>query len=315
MNFIQRKFPEGLLSRGKHGLEWHIDCPMCERRVGDPDTKKRLYINLKTDMCYCFHCHYKGHVKQFLWELDRTSYSASTPAVTLSGLRKRMLSLSTPVAEIRIDIPGFRLLSHPGKFSSYSERLESYLWDRGWSSHEINERQVGFSLAHHRFVNRLIFPFSNLQGEFCYYQARTVKPDVEPKYMNPPAGKDQALYNVRSASRYDTCVLVEGIFDCVLPNMVACLSKEPTDGQLRSLAGLWRDFVVLFDQDALTDGWKAAERLSALRCSCRVATCPAKDPGEANLADLEDSIREATPFDKLHFSKIKLAKIAQTEFR
>jgi DNA primase len=222
-----------------------------------------------------------------------------------------MQKLFVPLEEVRVEIPGFHVLRYPGKFGAYAERLESYLWDRGWTEREIIDRQVGFSLESKQFMNRLVFPFLNCSGEFCYYQSRTIKPDAEPKYLNPSLGKDRALYNVQRASRYDTCILVEGIFDCVLPNAVACLSKEPTEGQIRGLAGLWRDFVIMFDQDALLDSWKAAARLSALGCSCRVAKCPAKDPGEASLLNLETEIETATPYNQFGFAKTKLLGIEQ----
>lgn len=312
MNFIQSKFPDGNLSRGKHGYEWMIACPMCSKRGFDiSDGRKHnprtLQINLQNNLCYCFRCGYKTHVKKFLWELDHTTFETSKPVVTLSGLRGKLANLQAPIESIRVEIPGFKLLEYPGKFEAYAERLEAYLWDRGWTSKEIHDRQVGFSLESSKFLNRLIFPFSSVEGELCYYQARTVKPDIQPKYRNPPISKDFALYNLKSASRYETCILVEGIFDCVLPNMVACLSHEPTEGQMKALAGLWRDFIVLFDQDAYISGWKAAKRLSALHCKSRVAWCPAKDPCEASLVDLEKEILDARTYDQFNYLKTQLS--------
>lgn len=307
MSFLQSKFPEGRMSRGKHGFEWQINCPWTERH-DQPDTKRRLSINLANNLVYCHRCGYKAHVRKFLWELDRTFYEVSSPRISLPEMRKRIATIKLPASELKAEMPNFRLLSDPGPYRNYAERLEAYLWDRGWTEHDIEEAQVGFILEK-RWLNRLIFPFYNCLGRVVFWQGRTIVPETEPKYLNPSLPRDEAIYNMPMASNYRQVVLVEGLFDCVLPNNAGTLSADPTDGQILTISRLWDEIVVMYDRDAYLKSWKAAERLSAFRGkTVKVARCPAKDPDEASLHDIEIEIDRAIPFSKTEFLKIKLSE-------
>lgn len=295
-HFIKRKFPDGTLTFGSKGAEWRIDClqPNCRG-----ESHKTFSINLQTNLCYCYRCEYSVHLRTFLYEHDGTEFfeKKEQRAVSIDelqeGLKKIQEKDSSWMEVSSIEIEGFQLLTDSGQFRDYALRLKHYLKDRGWTYNNIKTRKVGFSVKSRRFFQRIIFPVYSLDGKLIWYQARTIKPNVDNKYINPLCNKAFALYNIEQAIHYDDVILVEGIFDCVLPNCVCIFGKSLSNQQLDLISYIWKRATVLLDNDAPDNAIKVAKKLAIRGIETRWAISPGKDPDTSSLIELESTLKKA----------------------
>ena len=153
--------------------------------------------------------------------------------------------------------------------------------------------QGGGSIAD-KFVNRLMFPITDVTGRVIGFGGRTLD-EAGAKYINSPTtplfDKSNSLYGLEHARHHivssATAVVVEGYTDCIMAhqfgcsNVVAALGTSFTAGQGRILRRYAKKVVLIFDSDAA--GIEAANRALEVclsqRIDIKLASVPqAKDP-------------------------------------
>jgi len=154
--------------------------------------------------------------------------------------------------------------------------------------------------AQDKFVNRLMFPISDVTGRIIGFGGRTLE-DTGAKYINSPTtvlfDKSNCLYGLEQARHQiassETVVVVEGYTDCIMAhqfgcaNVVATLGTSFTTGHARILRRYAKKVVLVFDSD--TAGIEAANRALevclAQRIDIKLASVPqGKDPCDFLLA-------------------------------
>jgi len=177
-------------------------------------------------------------------------------------LRKRELSqvISEQFGLGYADPSGELLRRVKGKFSP--EQLEA--------SGLFGKREDGS--LYDRFRGRLMFPIHNETGKVIAFGGRSMRADVEPKYLNSPETsiykKSTVLYNLHRAKQAIRSgagsVLVEGYMDVIavyaagVKHVVASCGTALTPEQVRSMKRLSDSVVVNFDPD--TAGANATEK-------------------------------------------------------
>jgi len=176
-----------------------------------------------------------------------------------------------------------------------------------------------------KFVNRLIFPITDVTGRVTGFGGRTLS-DQGAKYINSPTtalfDKSNSLYGLEQA-RHDivssgTAVVVEGYTDCIMAhqfgcsNVVASLGTSFTDGHGRILRRYAKEVVLVFDSDAA--GIEAANRaLEVCLSQCidiRMASVPeGKDPCDfilvAGKKGFERLVNEAVDVLEFKWTRLK----------
>jgi DNA primase len=163
-------------------------------------------------------------------------------------------------------------------------------------------QQAGFVAGANqdRFVNRLMFPITDVTGRVIAFGGRTLN-DTGAKYINSPTtplfDKSGTLYGLEQARHRivetGTAVVVEGYTDVIMPhqfgctNVVATLGTSFTAAHGRILRRYAKRVILLFDSD--TAGMAAANRALEVCLSqhldIRLAFVPqGKDPCEFLLA-------------------------------
>jgi DNA primase len=151
-----------------------------------------------------------------------------------------------------------------------------------------------------RFVNRLMFPISDVTGRIIAFGGRTLE-NADAKYINSPTSvvfdKSNNLFGLahgrKAIGKADTAVIVEGYTDCIIPhqlgceNFVATLGTSFTAGHARILRRYAKSVVLLFDSD--TAGMAASQRALDIclgqRLDIKLAFVPSgKDPCEFALS-------------------------------
>ncbi|MHC4620092.1 MAG: DNA primase [Planctomycetota bacterium] len=154
-------------------------------------------------------------------------------------------------------------------------------------------RQGAGSLAD-KFVNRLMFPITDVTGRVIGFGGRTLD-EAGAKYINSPTtplfDKSNSLYGLHQGRHQivatGTAVVVEGYTDCIMAhqfgctNVVASLGTSFTEGQARILRRYARRIVLIFDSDAagIEAANRALEICLAQRIDIKLASVPeGKDP-------------------------------------
>ncbi|MFW6005002.1 MAG: DNA primase, partial [Desulfonatronovibrionaceae bacterium] len=140
-----------------------------------------------------------------------------------------------------------------------------------------------------RFRARLIFPIVSLSGKTVAFGARVLD-HGEPKYLNssesPVYKKGEHLYGLYQARKSiiqsrQVC-LTEGYLDVMalhqygFANSCAVLGTALTRSQVRRLAGLAKEIILMFDGDKAGQkaALRSAEMILASGCGCRVLIFP-----------------------------------------
>lgn len=248
-------------------------CPRCG------DTGFHLYYNLKKNLFHCFKCGARGHEapdrdysEDALLEMREVLTSRKSAAL---ATKVSILPRSEPV---RPDSPAMRYMKYRGI-------PESKVQDMGC----LTSRVEGFDW-------RIIIPAYNEAGEPSYYQARAITRGVKPKYLNPIASKNDALfYNMgRIPTPQPHLVLVEGIFKALnlwrigVPS-VAIFGKEITKPQINRVKKLTNRITIILDPDAYSFSLRLADTLKLCSPAMEVdAIHPPRPPDEMST----DSLRK-----------------------
>lgn len=142
-------------------------------------------------------------------------------------------------------------------------------------------QDVSFASLEDRFVNRLMFPITDVTGRITAFGGRTLE-EARAKYINTPAtalfDKSNSLYGLEHARHQivasGRAVVVEGYTDCIMAhqlgcsNVVATMGTSLTAGHGRILRRYAKEVVLVFDSDAA--GIEAANRALEVCLSQRV---------------------------------------------
>jgi len=151
-----------------------------------------------------------------------------------------------------------------------------------------------------KFVNRLMFPITDVTGRVIGFGGRTLE-GADAKYLNTPAtplfDKSNCIYGLEHARHHivssGRAVVVEGYTDVIMAhqtgcaNVVATLGTSFTTGHARILKRYARNAILLFDNDVA--GTAAAARALQVcmsqRMDIKIASIPqGKDPCDYLLA-------------------------------
>jgi DNA primase len=159
-----------------------------------------------------------------------------------------------------------------------------------------------------KFVNRLMFPISDVTGRIIGFGGRTLD-ESGAKYINSPTtvlfDKSNCLYGLDHAHHQiastETAVVVEGYTDCIMAHqfgttgVVATLGTSFTAGHARILKRYAKKVVLIFDSDAagLEAANRALEVCLSQRIDIKLASVPqGKDPCDFLLAAGKDRFQQ-----------------------
>ena len=262
---MQNRFGSVKTSRGCNGVELLTTCPFCGKA-------EKLSVNPSKRVYHCWHCDSSG-----------TLASLIGTNVTIAGA---LVVQDTPKEQKVVYPPSF----DPSQIIPLDGLSEDnpaivYLKSRGFDPKELND-DYGFRYCrsgrwfpHVPFnsSNTIIIPiysstrFLGWQSRLLYdpkkvsdeameavgYKERKDSGELKrpPKYLTSPGlRKQEILYNIDWAKKFDTVVVTEGVFDCIRVGRqgVATLGKSVSDYQKKMLMSLWRTVVLLLDPDAKT---------------------------------------------------------------
>ena len=155
--------------------------------------------------------------------------------------------------------------------------LKEFLGGKGVSVADMIEAGLlvsgdDIAVPYDRFRDRVVIPIHDQRGRVIAFGGRTLKSDVQPKYLNSPETplfqKSHTVFNFHraraTAQKESMLVAVEGYLDAItvyqagMKNVVALMGTAFTEEQVQSLWRLAPEPVICFDGDRA--GRAAAER-------------------------------------------------------
>ena len=255
---------------------------------------------------YCFGCHKGGSLFTFVMEMEKLSFVeavkllAEKAGVQIEMAEEEDGKRRQAYLELYRRVSGtfhHLLMHHPegGRARSYlkSRGLEQETWDafklgyapgdRKWLYDFLREKKFSDDFLKASglfsgregaalFRGRIVFPIHNHRNEIVAFGARTLSPDIQPKYLNSPETewfrKRETLYGApqvyQEVRREKSFVLVEGYLDVLalwqvgVRHSLAPLGTAVTPEQMRRLKRYAPQGYLLFDIDEA--GVRAAER-------------------------------------------------------
>ncbi len=255
--WLDFNFPKVLNASG--GQDKRIDCPFCEARHGSPDTKQHMYVNLTHAAVHCFRCDWSGNQIDLVMSVTGCSYLEALIEVSQPtqhvGLFQRITASPKGLMHVDAAKPdGFMTLYEPAiEGSAECKAILNYLRQRKVPERLIRQRFGVVPGTHRAWI--II--------DYRYWQGRSIIKSVEPRYVNPPWEKADALWNWQALGKAEEIVICEGVFSALAvgDHALALLGKSATEQQVaRIVRHQPRQICLMLDKGAEAEAMRLAEQ-------------------------------------------------------
>lgn len=263
-----------------NGKEVHFNCPVCG------ESRHRMFVNLDSGKVHCHNCGYSSHIVGLISWVEGVSWTrANAIFVDIKGsmslpedfgqntLRKLFdTNFRADLQKRAIPLPEEYVEINPSNLNMLTKRAVKYLKSRKITEKQIVEHKMGICVGG-EYQGRVIIPIWE-NGELRFWIARATSKDTFMKEKSPSdeeyqISKSEVIFNIdRAAKKYHSCVISEGIFDCLSFGDigVSLLGKTLYEAQLNILLDyrelLTDGIYIALDWDARDKATEMAERLS-----------------------------------------------------
>lgn len=220
---------------GKGPNEIYICCVLCPTRVGKPDEKFRLGINLKSGLYHCYRCGANRHNSSLKFLDNLEFYNQDDPE--MDQLIETLDNLGSKKVLDDIDLDKYTTPIHPDEtpiaykyiteirklndddIKKYNIRVGKSFWttDKDGNDYESN-----------RWCGRIVFPFME-QGKAKFLVGRTYT-NSPVRYLNSDdRKKDAYVYGIDNIKNR-TAILCEGIISAIAAEKATGVSAVSTLG-------------------------------------------------------------------------------------
>lgn len=272
---IARFGPNPCGDNGKDEVRYY--CPVCEERRGRPDTKGKLYVNVKTYNYHCFLCGYSGQIGRHE-VVDSNKIYDEDKEQSIDTLIKDINSVLTVKNKFNLKIPLNKVSDSPAAFQ--------YMIDRGFTEEQMEYYDMRVGTLDQEF-GRIIVPNQVDHRVYTdFYSARTYI-DQTPKYHNPAQEKSSTVFNLHRIDEGSPIIVVEGALTAVAAGKraVSTLGKTMTRSQASQIASKHPSIVYInYDYGAEEYSRQACQLMKSLLPDTKIMEVLMKD--ERDAADL-----------------------------
>ena len=301
----------------------YVHCPFC----GENDQGHHLGINLagKGWGCWKSDKHRGRNPARLMTALFRISYLSAqqlmdgqAQSVDDEAVGDRLKVLLGAPSEVKVVKP----LTIPAEIKPLTDRpglsrdpFNNYLLDRGYTERDLPDLLAEYSIHYcisGLWAYRLVFPVINGKGKVLTFTGRTIRQNVEPRYMTVSTEYAISIKNClwrenilfrKTDKRKSALIVCEGPFDAMRVDWfgrhlgidATCLfGKTVSDAQEDTLGELLRFYqriFVVLDPDAVLDNLPLADRLAALGARLVRIDPKYKDPAEMPAKAVEGFVK------------------------
>lgn len=289
-----------------------VQCPNPDHST----TKRHFQVNLHSARVHCFAgCGISGSYEAAIAMIEGVTHRQARKSILKHSVvgksvrrrRKRTAEVISPS-----DLEYERFL--PQSALAYLKKrgisdASIAKWELGWRSDEL----------------RIAIPAKDAHGRVKFLIGRTIRPNVEPRYLYPSGSeKSSLLFNTCNLDlgliRSHGIVLVEGSLDCIMlhqhgfTNTVAILGSKVSEIQSQLIANLRpKTIYTMFDADGSGIGATISTATRLRQTPIKVCRYPVgkTDPAELTKEEAERMIERAVSFSK--FRQLTKPKQARKE--
>lgn len=290
-------------ARLRKGNEAVYFCPFCNHY------KKKLEINLDTQLWECWVCHIAGRSIRSLFKKLQVHTTYYTELYKIIG---------KPISHKRKEGDESPILSLPTEFqpiSHYSKSLEyacayTYLKGRGVTKEDILRYNIGYC-ERGEYAKRIIIPSYDGDGNLNFFSSRTYNDNLY-KYKNPSWSKDIIGFQL-FINWGEPVTLVEGAFDAIsvrnnsIPLFGTTMSNMLKEAFIEN--GVWR-VNILLDNDALKKAVEIYEfigNLQVYEIDVHLIKLKDKDPSILGFEKVTELINNSEPFGFKDMIQLKMS--------
>lgn len=249
------------------GNEILFFCPFCNHH------KQKLSIRIDSFVWKCWVCDVRGHGIPGLLRKLRV------PVRDAEDLFPSSLPAKEKQEDAKVQLPnGFVPIY--GNPSMLAKRASNYLSNRGIHEEDILRHKIGFL-----GFDRIVFPSFDAKGYVNFWTARSMDDATFPKYLNPPADRNEIIINELNLNFQKPVILVEGFIDMI---KAGSANVAPLFGSVLSEnSQLFRCIVInetpvclALDRDAWKKQASIAKRLLSFGIAVSEIAIPCNDVGE-----------------------------------
>lgn len=303
--FIQSVFGDGEVRRENITVR----CPICN----DNRTEKRkLSIRLTDDVNHCWVC---GWSARSLLPLLRKFAPEKVEEYKVSNPFLADKSKSDEVIDVPLALPNdFKLLAAV-QGDPYADDLITYLSSRGVGIREMWRWKLGYSRTE-KWLNRIVVPSFDRNGDINYYTGRIVTDQQFRKYENCDVQRTDVVFDEMNIDWTKELVLVEGPFDLIKCRMNAtCIlgSSLPENSLLHEKIMFYNTPVVLMlDSDMQDRMIFLAKRFMGYGIDVKIVFLDDKDPGQMTPSAVEKFVRNAKAVSEYDLMRLKLHRTIES---
>jgi DNA primase len=229
------------------GKDYLIKCLNPEHEDSNPSCR----IDKVTGATHCFACGFKTNIFKFF------GLTGNHTSIKVAKLKEKLKELS--INSKGVEFPG--------------EQIPMIKTFRGISPKTLKEFGAFYTHEKEELEDRLFFPIRDLRGKAVVYVGRHMLSSGNPRYLNYPSGARIPMYPEVYKDKYESAVLVEGMFDMLnlydkgMQNVSCCFGtntlQKDTASKLLPLRTLGvRKIYLMFDGDEA--GRTAMDKLQPL---------------------------------------------------
>ena len=293
---------ESLLNRGRslQNDEVAFHCTFCNHY------KKKLQVNLRTQMWQCWVCGVKGRSIYHLFKKLKASKEQYDELTDLVGGFQSLSSNREKVKENIVRLPkDFKPLLSNGS-SIIAKHSRVYLNNRNVSNGDILRYGIGYC-EEGMYSNRVIVPSYNSDGELNYFVGRDIY-EGGFKYKNPPVSKDVIGLDL-FINWNEPIVLCEGVFDAIAirRNAIPLFGKTIPKSLMKKIYEKQvKQIYILLDSDAIMDSIKMTDVLMRNGINVQLIKLKDKDPSEMGFKKVIDVIKKSSTTSFSDLIRMKL---------
>jgi hypothetical protein len=244
------------------------------------DYKRHMSINLETGLWQCFKTGSTGNFIKLYSILEGIPYKAAQSKLLFQGVETGMWDLwedqkpdpVTHVVQSKLVTDGFK----PVNIDSYDSdddlvvKAWTFLMDRSLFNIITTERDPYYVATKGKYRGRLIIPFKDYDGDIFFLQARSLSPNLQPKYLNPRVEDGVKSSNILYPFDFDADFLCicEGPLDAISLklnglNATCTVGSSISHVQMQALKEFEGKIILAYDNDEA--GARGIEKFESLR--------------------------------------------------
>lgn len=155
------------------------------------DTNPSLRVDMVTGKTHCFSCGFKVNL------FAHFNVTSNFLSIKVAKLKEKLSNISVMSKD----------LEFPCGVEPYTKKY------RGISAKTLEKFGAFYTYVEEKYSDRLFFPLKDPSGRTSVFIGRAMHTAASPRYMVVPTGATLPLYPIVFTDKFQSVVLVEGIFD------------------------------------------------------------------------------------------------------